>query len=193
MADKVTRYLALSQISLFSCLAICTIITPGLLFERNEGGVSNFGVHRATVVPYTLAFLLCGLFVLRAARDLPRTTKSFSHLRYGLYALAAVLFINLTTTYPYKSSQTLNNLHVTAAIIAFWVEMAMGVWLALALYRDRLSILLLALQAAGFFAAFLTFIGAVHLLFITQIVTALAFGGLLVHGVSRSINNSKLW
>jgi hypothetical protein len=153
---------------------------PGFLFERNEGGVSNYGIHRVTIVPYTLAFLLCGIFILQAVRFIPRTPRSYILLRYALCALACLLLIGLTTTYTYKINTSFKNLHVVSVILIFCFEMAMAIWISLVLDRNWANILLLAIQALGFTIALLTYIGTMHLLFVSQIITSLAFGVLLV-------------
>lgn|ERR1039458_3130684 len=185
MANKVVRYLFLSQLNLLIFLGICTVIMPGYLFERNEGGVSNYGVHNATVVPFTLAFLLSGVFVLLAAYAMPRSAKQLNRLRYALYGLSGLLALNLATTYGYKTSAALNNLHITSVIIIFWFEMAMAAWMVLALLKDRTSAVVLAIQFIGFLMGGLTLIGTLHLLFVTQVITGLAFGILLVRSGQR--------
>ncbi len=180
MANKVVRYLVLSQLSLFIFLGICIVLIPRFLFDRNEGGVSNYGIHRVTVVPYTLAFLLCGIFVMLAARFIPHTTKLFNCLRYALYALACLLLLGLATTYPYKINTTFQYLHIASTITIFCFEMAMAIWMIFALLRDRVNIILLAAQVSGFLIAFFTFIGTIYLLFVAQIITSLAFSALLI-------------
>ncbi|MGA3150323.1 MAG: hypothetical protein ABSD10_01725 [Candidatus Saccharimonadales bacterium] len=180
MANKVVRYLVLSQLSLFIFLGTCIALLPRFLFERNEGGVSNYGVHAATIVPYSLAFLLCGVFILQAARYIPRTTQSLNCLRYALYALAGLLFLVLATTYPYKINSTLRIIHIISGVMIFCFEMVMAVWLVMVLVKDRVNISLLAAQLVGFFIAFFTLIGAAHLLFVAQSITGMAFGALLI-------------
>ena len=71
MARRAFHFLVLSQLSFFGLLAICVAIEPHFVVERDEGGVSNFGVAAGTRVPYSLAFLLCAVFLVRAAQDLP--------------------------------------------------------------------------------------------------------------------------
>jgi hypothetical protein len=48
-------------------IGVCVAILPHFLFERNEGGISNYGIHASTAVFYTLAFSLSAGLLLRAA------------------------------------------------------------------------------------------------------------------------------
>jgi hypothetical protein len=179
MDRTLARYLAFSQLSLFSFLIICTVITPDFLFKSHEGGASNYGVHSTTVVPYTLAFLLCSIFIVRAAHLL----ASVAHLRrfrYALYVLACLFLLVLVSTYPYKLNGFLDNVHIGTAIVLFYFETGMAIWIALVLLKDLLSKTLLIIEIAGFLTASFSLGGAVHILFVGQVITAVSFGALLV-------------
>lgn len=184
MGSKAARYLLASQLSLFGLLAICTVIMPSFLFKRHEGGASNYGVHATTIVPYTLAFVLCSLCIIRAAYLLADVAHS-KRFRYSLYVLAGLFLLVLATTYPYKINNFLDNLHIGTAIVLFYFETGMAIWMALVLLKDKLSIALLAVELIGFFIAFFSLWGAVHILFVAQIITAVSFGALLVRAGQR--------
>jgi len=47
------RDLLVSQCTFFAFLALCIVLMPGILFRRNEGGMSNYGIHTVTVIPYS--------------------------------------------------------------------------------------------------------------------------------------------
>lgn len=191
MSHKVIRYLALSQLSLVVFLGICFALIPRFLLQGNEGGVSNYGVNSTTVLPYSVAFLLSGLLVLKAAYYLPRSTQAFNHFRQLLYTLAALLFLVLVSTYPYKLSVALKDLHIGAAALLFCFETAFSIWLVLVLQEDRTSSLLLTVQMVGFLLAFLSLIKFVHLLFIAQMITGVAFGSSLIYGGWRLVQEPK--
>ena len=148
--NKVKLYLALSQLSLLSFLTLCIVLLPGFLFSRNEGGVSNYGIHEPTVVPYTLGSSLCAIFIAQAAHYIAHGTKAHGSFRYSLYILAGLLLFSLVSTYRYKVNSTYKNIHIIAGILLFCFEMAMATWMALIIARDRTSIMLLAVQAGGF-------------------------------------------
>lgn len=185
MVRQVVRRLLWSQIALFGGLGACFGLIPKFLTEHNEGGVSNYGVHARTIVPYSLAFGLSAGFVLAAARLIKPATKAWRQLRYIFYIYAGLLLLVLITTYPYKLNDGFKNLHVLSAILIFVFEMAASVWLALVIQRDAVTGWLLAGQLFGFGLGGLTFFGAIHRLFIAQIVTSLTFGLLLLQAARR--------
>jgi hypothetical protein len=184
MGNKAARYLALSQLSLFSFLIICTVIMPSFLFKHHEGGASNYGVHDTTIVPYTLAFALCSIFIVRAARVLAGVAN-LKRFRYALYVLACLFLLVLITTYPYKINNFLDNLHIGTAIVLFYFETGMAVWVALVLLKDKISITLLIIEIVGFLTASFSLRGTLHILFVAQIITALSFGTLLIRAGHR--------
>jgi len=143
---------------------LCTLLQPQFLFEHNEGGVSNFGIHALTVVPYSLAFGLSSLFLALAARALPSKT-----VRRLLYILGTLQIFVLASTYPYKLNRSLDNLHILAAIALFVAELAVGVWFAFFLRKNTANLALLGLQTLGFLLALLTLVGWLHVLMVRTV------------------------
>lgn len=188
--SKPARYVALSQLSFFIGLGICFIILPRFLLERNEGGVSNYGVHWQTIVPYTLAFALCGIFLARAALLLPRA-KVFKRLRLALLLVAGSLFLVLGSTYPYQTNDAFRRIHIFFGIELFCLEVALAFWLVLTFCKDKQGMVLLAGQVIGFLLAGLTLFGVLHLLFVAQIMASLSFGLLLVRGVQTALASGR--
>jgi hypothetical protein len=185
MNSKSVRYAFWSQLSLYGFLAVCTALMPQFLFSRNEGGVSNYGIYARTIIPYSLAFGLCGIFLLSAARNLPRKTKLYRSVRNILWLVAGLSFFAVLTTYTYKLTPFLKHIHEVSAISLFFAEFFIGLWFALKLYRDRLNLLLLALEAVFIALGALTFFGFLHVLFIAEVGTGIAFGALMVRTISR--------
>jgi hypothetical protein len=185
VTHKAVRYLVLGQSSLFGFLLVCLILIPHFLTERNEGGVSNYGLYAKTIVPYSLAFGLCGLFTLLSARVLPKEIASYAAVKRALVGLGILLIAVLISTYPYKVNNTLNEIHVYIGTALAFLEMGLAVWLALILARDTKNIVLLVVQLIGFIMGVLTHFGVVHILFITELLTSVAFGIILVRTVSR--------
>ena len=186
------RYLLLSQCSLFLFLGICVAIVPHVLLARDEGGVSNYGVFGKTVAPFTIAFIVCGVFLLVAAHVAPRTPAVLERFRRALGILGLLFLLLLVTTYPYTLNSTLRDIHVGVGSILFCFEMAMGIWMTVVLQRDRITLVLLLLQSIGFLLAFVTLIGVLHILFISQILASLAFGILLVRIAFRLSERSGI-
>ena len=180
MSSKVVYYVKLSQLSFFWFLAICTVLMPRFLLERNEGGISNFGVHALTVVPFSLAFTVCAACLWQAAHLLATKTPLAKQFRTVLLGFSILLFLTLLSTYPYKINQSFDAIHIWMGIILFYAELGAAVWLTFKIVRNKSSYLLLFVGVIGFALATLTLIGWLHLLFISQMVTAAAFGLLLI-------------
>jgi len=181
----------LGQASLFGFLLICLALTPHFLLEYNEGGVSNYGLYAKTVVPYTLAFGLCGSLTLLAARFIPKGIASYKTLRISLAALGILLIIVLVSTYPYKVNNALNVIHVDVGTALAFLELGLGMWFALVLARDLKNIAFFAVQVIGFGLGVLTHFGVIHILFITEMLTSFAFGIVLVRTVVRLTSSEQ--
>ncbi len=180
------RYVQISQICLYGFLTVCTLLLPHFLFERNEGGVSNFGVHAVTAIPYSLAFGLGGIYMLRAAAALPSDTRSKNTLRYVLTALGVLMLLVLATTYPYKVNSLFDNFHIAVSELYFFAEFTAGIWFAAYLSRNTINFLLMGLQIIGLLLALFTLLGLLHILFLSQIMAGGAFAILMVRSVSNA-------
>ena len=192
MGSRVSRYLLMSQVSFLALLAICVAITPGFLFERDEGGVSNFGVTPATRIPYTLAFLMCATFLLLAGHATPRRPPILDQFRRALFILGTLFVLVLVSTYPYKVNATLKDIHIMMGVLLIAFELAISSWLTFAIPRNSINILLLLIQAAGCLLALATLIGALHLLFLAQLMASAAFGVLLVRAGQQLVQRSLI-
>lgn len=174
------RRIAQSQWCLGSMLAVCLAISPHYLVARNEGGMSNFGVHAATVVPFTLAFGGCAVLVSMSASSVPRGSAADSRFAAALRALGLLLGLVVVSTYPYQHGIALRDIHIAVAVVVTCFETVVSAWVAVDLARGRASATLLCVQVAGFVLAALTLTGVLHVLFVSQLLTTAPFGGLLV-------------
>lgn len=180
-----TRLIFFGQLSLLGFLLICTILMPHFLFESNEGGVSNYGVHARTIIPYSLAFGLSGLFTIRAAWTLPKTIKSYQRLRLAVVALGILYLCTLASTYLYQLNGLVDEVHQLAGTALFLLELLLGGWFIVALKRDAVNCGLYIVQCIGFTLAALTYAGAIHILFIAEILPAIAFAAILVRTIAQ--------
>ena len=53
MNSRAAAHIALGQISFGFFITVCVALPPGFVLKSNEGGVSNYGVHLKTALPYT--------------------------------------------------------------------------------------------------------------------------------------------
>jgi hypothetical protein len=160
-------------------IGLCVAIMPRYLFEGNEGGMSNYGLHSSTVTFYTLALLTPSALILYAANLLPEQVQ-YRKLKAVFMITAFSLMAVLVTTYTYKHNIVLANTHKASSIWIFCFEILAGGWIALILIRSVISIALVLLLLIAFILASLTLIGLLHVLFIAQLLSMLSFGPLLV-------------
>jgi hypothetical protein len=176
---KINQLVILSQVVFLVMVGVCVTILPHFVFERDEGGMSNFGVHAATIPFYTLAFSMSAILLLRAAY-LVSHQNGHHPLTLVFIGTACALLLELATTYPYQLNNAFNTIHVAVNIVASLFEVVAGSWVAGVLVRTRATALLLSCLLAAFILGVLTFLGTIHILFITQILGAISFGSLLI-------------
>lgn len=186
-----TRYVLISQGSLYGFLIISIVLMPNFLLQNNEGGLSNYGVYELTIIPYSLAFLLGGVFLYLAGKELPVYIPHRKLLSSMLTCICFLLLLVLLTTYPYQINAEFDELHIATAVALSLVELAASVWLSLSLARSRVSIVLLGVGVIGFTLLALTFAGVLHVLSLAQIILGIAFGLLLTRTVSYVILASE--
>lgn len=179
------RCVLASQVALFSLLLACIALQPTYLLRRDEGGLSNFGVHVTTVAPYSLAFLLCALLLARAASLVEVVDPTTHRYRSLLVVLSCLVLLVLLSTYPYRLDLALRDVHIGVGAVLICVESAASIWIVRSIVRDRWSVVTLGVQLAGFVVATATFLGLLQVLFTAQLVTSLAFGVLLVRGAAH--------
>jgi len=187
MNKSIKRYLLISQLSLLLDLAICLILIPHYLFARNEGGMSNYGIHLRSVVPYSLSFLVAAYYVLKAALTIKARSVTLRRLRLLLVGYGIIFLLILITTYGYKTNTFLKDTHIVVTIITFWFELLSAIWLCKAFLSDKLNISLLVCQFIALIIGSLTFFGAFHLLFTSQLITIITFGVILVRSSGQAV------
>ncbi|HQU25950.1 MAG TPA: hypothetical protein PLS29_02845 [Acidimicrobiales bacterium] len=160
------RSVAWGQSVFVGGLLACVALAPHLVLKASEVGVSNFGVHATTVVPYGVAFVGSVVGLARASRHVRRP--------YGeAFAACAVCYgAALVTTYPYHLDTGLKDLHDATGIATMVVSFGLGV---VALARERRLAPVLAAHLAGLAVGTVTLVGAWHLLFAAQVSTSVAF------------------
>jgi hypothetical protein len=173
----VAKLVAFGQIGFALFIGLCVVLHPGYVIRANEGGISNYGVHLKTVVPYSLALLLPAGLTYRASRHLDVSSEPRRHLCTVLRFYSGLIFFTLLTTYTYKIDTTFRDVHVGVGVVITIFELGASLWM----YRVlRTLVVLLFFELVGFVLATLTIFGALHLLFATQVISGVAFAILLV-------------
>ena len=174
---RVVRDVTWGQIGFGTFLIVCVALHPGLVLKANEGGMSNYGVHLKTVIPYTLALLCPAVLTYQAAgamRPAGRTARDF---RWLLRLYSGLIALTLASTYGYTLDRPQKIVHIAIGVAITVFESGASLWMYRVLKRLRG---VLAVQLAGLALAALTFFGALHLLFLTQVVCGGAYAVLLV-------------
>lgn len=181
----------LGQLAFGFFILVCTVLLPHYLFEKNEGGISNFGVRSLTAIPYSLAFGLAGIFTLQGVKKLQTKTGVQRKLKVALAVLGFMYLAVLVSTFPYKVNGAFNDLHQAVSVLFIILELLLGVWFAFMVHRNVWTYFLLAALIIGFILATLTHFNLIHVLFIAELLIGLSFGALLVLTVSK-IDTLKL-
>jgi hypothetical protein len=186
MSNRAVGCIAYSQICFGFFIGVCVVIHPGLVLKWNEGGMSNFGIHVKTAIPYTFALGLASLLSHRGAVLLDRFATSTHQFVRVLKTYSWLIAIVLVSTYGYSLDVVLKDIHIATGIAITLFELAASLWMYRYLGRSPRDTTLIAVQLVGFVLAALTFVGALHVLFLTQILTGVSFALLLVRSARRA-------
>ena len=183
--SRAYTYALYSQLTLLVFVGVCLALHPGLVLKWNEAGLSNYGIHIRTAIPYSLAFAGSAALAVMAARATPTDTRARIVLRAILRAYALVSVLALFSTYGYTLNATLKHIHMAAGIAVMVFEPLASIWLYRQLRGFRHDALWLILELAGLLLAAIDLIALLHVLFLAQALTGVSFGVLLVHATQR--------
>ncbi len=180
--SRAIRSLIYAQVGFFFCLAVAVVINNAG-FAHNRG-LSFYGEHWDTAVPFGLGFLVCDFFLLHAGRILTRlgTARVFDSL---LRILAMLLLLILLTP------DNLNNiyawLHIIASTVLFLFELGFAVWLTMRVHHDTFTWFLLGGQLIAGGVAMFSVFQATRYLSEGSLFYQVFFGILLVWTISKLI------
>ena len=185
----VTRCLWISQIVLSGLLVLCSAIAPSVV--SSDGGVSNFGNRLATVVPYTLSFSLCFLFLSLAAAALAKVLPAQQWYALALAGVAVLDLLVLVSTYPRHINLLYSEVHDDLGIALFAYEFVLSIWLSVRGWGRQAAVFFL-IEAGGSLVGLLSILKVVHLLYYGQMVGGIGFGLLLVRVLPRICGSADL-
>jgi hypothetical protein len=170
--------IALGQVSLLVALGICFRFSPHAYQSRT--GISSYGVHWPTIVPYTIGFALASATAISAAYYLPSHGQGQRIMRLVLYLLGGLYMAVLLSTFPYQIGQPYNYLHVAAGSLLYGVKLALAFWFTFAVHKNTLAGTLFGILLAGVVLTFVSYIRVTDYLLLGQMITGLAFSIILV-------------
>lgn len=180
MADNikaVKQSLLISQSCLFGFLIICSFLKPHVVVIN--GGVSNFGKYKLTVVLYVIGFLLDIIFLLKAAQQIRHFDEKYRYLTWLIRVLAGLTLLVLISTFPRYLSSIYSTIHDDFGIVLYGYEFLLSIWLVVKI-KIRLSELALTIEAMGSLIALFSILKVIHFLYIGQFMGAAGFSILLV-------------
>ncbi|MDE3065721.1 MAG: hypothetical protein KGJ36_08615, partial [Acidobacteriota bacterium] len=163
-------------------LAVCVALRPARVLSRDEGGVSNYGVHVVTVVPYTLAYAIGAWLLVRAARAM--AGPGSASLRRLALLLGALMAATLVTTYAYTRDTAWRDGHFAVGAAFVLAEAASAPWLARRASRPAGAVLV-TLVLAGVALCALATVGVWRVLFAGQVLLTAGYAPLLVIATAR--------
>lgn len=184
--SRAIRYLIYAQAGFFLCLSVAVAINA-TGFSQNRG-LSFYGEHWDTAVPFGLGFLLCDYFLLRAGRILTRfsRTRVFDPL---LRILAMLLLMILLT--PDNLNNVYAWMHILASALLFLFELGFAVWLTLRIHRDMFTWFLLSGQLIAGAVAMFSELQATRYLSEGSLFYQVFFGILLVWTIGKLIDQLR--
>ena len=179
--NRAYTYALYSQLTLLVFIGVCLALHPGLVLKWNEAGLSNYGIHIRTAIPYSLAFAGSAVFATMAARATTPDARARIILRALLDVYASLSVLALLSTYGYTLNATLKHVHMAAGIAVMVFEPLASIWLYRQVRGYRHDGVWLVLELAGLVIAAIDLAALLHVLFLAQALTGVSFGVLLVH------------
>jgi len=191
MKSRAVAFVTYGQLLLLLFLSICVALHPGFVLKADEGGMSNYGIHAKTTAAYMLSLGIPMLCSFMAARLFQGEGESPVQFRFLLRLYAWLLFCTLVSTYVYSLNTVLRDVHIVIGAALAIFQVTASVWMFRLLGR-RLDGALFTVELVGFVLAVLTIVGALHVLFLTQVLTSGAFAILLVRSAMRLDSRSAV-
>jgi hypothetical protein len=158
----------------------------------NEGGVSNYGIHVKTALPYTLALALLAIYSRRAAVLYSKSDPVTRRLRRVLTVYSVIVIVMLFSTYVYSLNHVLRDIHIGFGTVLITFESFAAIWMLVLSRRRALDGLYLATQVVGALLALVTIVGVLHFLFLAEMLANTGFACILIHTAQRIALDDRL-
>jgi hypothetical protein len=183
---KAATLVALGQWGFAGGVALAVALHPGFVLKANEGGISDYGVHLKTAVPYDLALASAALGAYLASWHARGSKNLPPGLRTVLLTYAILVAVTLASTFGYTLDRPQRDLHVVVGSVLTLFEVVAVLWM----YRVRRGDLPLVLvQLTGAVLGALTITGQIHLLFTSEIMTGGSFA-IMLYRTTRQLSSA---
>ncbi|GII58370.1 hypothetical protein Pth03_67590 [Planotetraspora thailandica] len=179
MRDRVVGDLVKGQVCLFAGLLLCVTLMPDGLGANH--GISYYGVHWETVLPYAASLLGAALFTRKALRATASATPSLGRLRRAADSFALLLGGIVLT--PYTLNGAVDWTHRLLGACLFALQLVLAVRLIAWAHGDAFSTVLLALQLVGGVVAAVYVMQDNGFLLQGEATYQLGFGALLIRTI----------
>jgi hypothetical protein len=189
---RAVTYIVWGQILFALFIAVCVALHPGIVLKSNEGGVSNYGIHIKTALPYTLALGLLAFYSRRAAVLYSKSDALTRRLRGVLTAYSVIVIVMLFSTYVYSLSHILRDIHIGFGTGLISFESFAAIWMFSRLRGRFWDGVFLLMELAGALLALVTIVGVLHVLFLAEELANTGFACLLIHTAQRIALDDRL-
>ncbi len=190
--SRAVTYIVCGQIFFVVFIGVCVALHPGIVLKWNEGGVSNYGIHLKTALPYTLALALLAIYSRRAAVLYSKSDPVTRGLRRVLTAYSVIVIVMLFSTYAYSLNHVLRDIHIGFGTMLITFESFAAIWMLLHSRRRVLDSIYLATQIVGALLALVTIVGVLHFLFLAEMLANTGFACILTHTAQRIALDERL-
>ena len=114
-----------AQISIIVFLLLSSFILPQIPLEGK--GISAFGIHFKTLIPYSIGYLLYAYFISRSVKFFSKKNHML-YIIYYTFNIIAILFIFLIFT-PYAINTSFDWIHTTVSTALFTIELLFVIYI----------------------------------------------------------------
>lgn len=174
------HYLIRSQLLIYATWLICILLVPASL--NANSGLSYFGVHKLTIVPFSFGMLASAYFILKSLHFQPNEQVKSRWFNYALRAIALCMVGIIIT--PYSFGGWFDLAHRTFGISLFSLQLLLALWLVMFNKRSWMNYGLLGLQIAGGLVS-LVYLNPTHGYLIQgQLLFQMAFSAILLRNTA---------
>lgn len=177
---RAVSYVVRGELAFLFFIGASVALHPGFVLKWNEGGMSNYGLHIKTAVPYTLALSLLAVNSWRAAQLYGGAERRSRRLSWLLRAYSAVVLSVMLSTYFYSRSIELKDIHFALGTLLVILVGVGSLWMYQLWPSSTPIRMLLCVQLLGDLLALLTVGGTLHFLFLAEILSNVGFAALVI-------------